>query len=176
MGCHDKQVCLSSIVMRDMACGNQTYVLSPNKSGVQAKGFLFSWEMNVLIKRVLLMLVLVALPSSWLQAEEYLNYIELQSFVTNFGEVQTGPLRFMKADVTLHLAPGGSRIDVEKHKAHIRNDLIFLFKEQKEADLATVEAQTVLAQRALRVVQQILVDETGHPQVDDLFFTSLVIQ
>ncbi|MFN3882169.1 MAG: flagellar basal body-associated protein FliL [Nitrincola lacisaponensis] len=132
--------------------------------------------MNVLTKRVLLMLVLVVFPPSWVQAEEYLNYIELQSFVTNFGEVQTGPLRFMKADVTLHLAPGGSRIDVEKHKAHIRNDLIFLFKAQKEADLATVEAQMLLAQRALRVVQQVLVDETGHPHVDDLFFTSLVIQ
>ncbi|WP_225307495.1 flagellar basal body-associated FliL family protein [Nitrincola iocasae] len=130
----------------------------------------------MVIKRVLLMLVLVIMPPSLVQSEEYLNYIELESFVTNFGEVPSGPLRFMKADVTLHLADGGSRIDVEKHQAHIRNDLIFLFMEQKEPDLATVEAQTLLAQKALRIVQQILVDETDHPQVDDLFFTSLVIQ
>lgn len=161
--------------MPEMAGGNLTVTKLSDKIKT-TDGLIFQWETKVVIKRVLLMLVLVILPPSLVQSEEYLNYIELQSFVTNFGEVQTGPLRFMKADVTLHLADGGSRIDVEKHKAHIRNDLIFLFKQQKEPDLATVEAQTLLAQKALRAVQQVLVDETGHPQVDDLFFTSLVIQ
>lgn len=128
------------------------------------------------IKRILCMWVLLLAPLSGVQAEGYLNYVELQPFVTNFGEVPSGPLRFLKADVTLHMAEGGSRIDIEKHKAQIRNDLIFLFKSQKESDLATVEAQTLLAQRALRIVQEAMVEETGHPHVDDLFFTSLVIQ
>ncbi|TVQ68402.1 MAG: flagellar basal body-associated protein FliL [Oceanospirillales bacterium] len=127
------------------------------------------------IKRFLCILVLLVAPLSWGQALTN-PYVELEAFVTNFGEVQSGPLRFLKADVTLHIAEGGNRIDLEKHKAQIRNDLIFLFKSQKEADLATVEAQTVLAQRALQIVQQAMVKETGHPQVDDLFFTSLVIQ
>jgi len=127
------------------------------------------------IKRFLCILVLLVAPLSWGQALTN-PYVELEAFVTNFGEVQSGPLRFLKADVTLHIAEGGNRIDLEKHKAQIRNDLIFLFKSQKEADLATVEAQTVLAQRALEIVQQAMVKETGHPQVDDLFFTSLVIQ
>ncbi|WP_151671214.1 flagellar basal body-associated FliL family protein [Nitrincola schmidtii] len=127
------------------------------------------------IKRFLWMVALLIAPLSWGQALSN-PYVELEAFVTNFGEVQSGPLRFLKADVTLHIAEGGNRIDLEKHKAQIRNDLIFLFKSQKEADLATVEAQTVLAQRALQIVQEAMVKETGHPQVDDLFFTSLVIQ
>ena len=127
------------------------------------------------IKRFLWVVALLIAPLSWGQALTN-PYVELEAFVTNFGEVQSGPLRFLKADVTLHIAEGGNRIDLEKHKAQIRNDLIFLFKSQKEADLATVEAQTVLAQRALQIVQEAMVKETGHPQVDDLFFTSLVIQ
>lgn len=127
------------------------------------------------IKRFLWMVALLIAPLSWGQALSN-PYVELEAFVTNFGEVQSGPLRFLKADVTLHIAEGGNRIDLEKHKAQIRNDLIFLFKSQKEADLGTVEAQTVLAQRALQIVQEAMVKETGHPQVDDLFFTSLVIQ
>lgn len=129
----------------------------------------------MVIKRFLWMVALLIAPLSWGQALTN-PYVELEAFVTNFGEVQSGPLRFLKADVTLHIAEGGNRIDLEKHKAQIRNDLIFLFKSQKEADLATVEAQTVLAQRALQIVQEAMVKETGHPQVDDLFFTSLVIQ
>ncbi|KAA0876178.1 flagellar basal body-associated FliL family protein [Nitrincola tapanii] len=107
---------------------------------------------------------------------EYANYVELKSFVTNFGEVQRGPLRFVKAEITLQIAPNGSRHDVDAHMAHIRNDLNFLLNEQMEEDLASVEAQAVLAQKALRVVQDILIAETGSAQVDDLFFTSLVIQ
>lgn len=128
------------------------------------------------IKRFLFIVALLVAPLSWGQGAATNPYVELEAFVTNFGEVQSGPLRFLKADVTLHIAEGGNRIDLEKHKAQIRNDLIFLFKSQKEADLATVEAQTVLAQRALQIVQEAMVAETGHPQVDDLFFTSLVIQ
>ena len=129
-----------------------------------------------MIKRLASILVLLLLPMFNVQAQVNNPYVELDAFVTNFGEVQTGPLRFLKAEVTLHIAEGGNRIDLEKHKAQIRNDLIFLFKSQRESDLATVEAQTVLAQRALRIVQEAMTKETGHPQVDDLFFTSLVIQ
>lgn len=129
-----------------------------------------------MIKRFVSILVLLLLPMFGAQAQVNNPYVELDAFVTNFGEVQTGPLRFLKAEVTLHIAEGGNRIDLEKHKAQIRNDLIFLFKSQRESDLATVEAQTVLAQRALRIVQEAMTKETGHPQVDDLFFTSLVIQ
>lgn len=127
------------------------------------------------LKRLFFLLIF-CLPMSMVHAEVNNPYVELQAFVTNFGEVESGPLRFMKAEVTLHVAEGGNRIDIEKHKAQVRNDLIFLFKSQKESDVATVEAQTVLAQRALQVVQDALRAETGHPQVDDLFFTSLVIQ
>lgn len=132
--------------------------------------------MTLMLKRFMAIFVLLLASITAVHAQVSNPYLELEAFVTNFGEVQSGPLRFLKAEVTLHVAEGGNRIDLEKHKAQIRNDLIFLFKSQKESDLATVEAQTVLAQRALKAVQDAMTKETGHPQVDDLFFTSLVIQ
>ncbi|WP_151704966.1 flagellar basal body-associated FliL family protein [Nitrincola alkalilacustris] len=125
---------------------------------------------------LILCLALLAKSASVIaQQPDYLNYIELKSFVTNFGP-NTGPMRFMKAEVTLQLAENGSHSDVSKHIPQIRNDLVFLFNEQQESDLATIEAQAILAQRALIVVQSLLIEETGRPQVNDLFFTSLVIQ
>lgn len=65
---------------------------------------------------------------------------------------------------------------VNHHMAHIRNDLVFLFSAQTEEDLVTVEAQQNLAKKGLRLVQQLLVEEEGEAMVNDLFFTSFVIQ
>jgi len=125
--------------------------------------------------RLLLGLALI-LCVGQVQAQEYPGYVELKSFTTNFGQVQSGPLRFVKAEVTLQVAENGSRLDVDKHLPHIRNELVFLFLEQGERDLSTIESQSLLAQKALNSVQRLLIEETGAPQVSDLFFTSLVAQ
>lgn len=127
------------------------------------------------IYRGLFIFLITCFPA-FTYAQSYTNYIEMKAFVTNFGEVETGPLRFMKAEVTLQTNTESNRLDIEKHMSHVRNDLIFLFKSQNEANLATIEAQNVLATKALEVVQTIYQQETGLPQVEDLFFTSLVIQ
>lgn len=125
--------------------------------------------------RLLLALTLI-LCVGQVQAQEYPGYVELKPFTTNFGQVQSGPLRFVKAEVTLQVAENGSRLDVDKHLPHIRNELVFLFLEQGERDLSTIESQSLLAQKALNSVQRLLIEETGAPQVSDLFFTSLVAQ
>ena len=106
--------------------------------------------------------------------ENYVNYIELKPFVTNFGTPSN--LRFMKADVTIQVASPAAHHAVNAHMAQIRNDLVFLFSAQTEASLKSVEAQGELAQKALKLVQQILVREEGEAFVSDLFFTSLVVQ
>lgn len=59
---------------------------------------------------------------------------------------------------------------------HIRNDLVFLLSAQTDADVATVEAQQTLAKKGLQLVQKLLVEEEGEAMVNDLFFTSFVVQ
>ncbi|MDY6889984.1 MAG: flagellar basal body-associated FliL family protein [Pseudomonadota bacterium] len=107
-------------------------------------------------------------------AEDYINYIELKPFVTNYGG--PGPIRFLKAEVTLQVDTPEAHHAVNAHIAHIRNELVFLFSGVTEEDLGTVAAQQVLAERALQAVQKLLREETGAPQVTDLFFTSFVTQ
>lgn len=106
--------------------------------------------------------------------EDYINYIELKPFVTNFGG--PGPIRFLKAEVTIQVEDPAAHHAVNAHKAHIRNDLVFLFSGVMEEDIGSVASQQVLAERALHAVQQLLKEETGDTHVSDLFFTSFVTQ
>lgn len=126
--------------------------------------------------RVLLLLgALVSLQAQAEKtAEDYINYIELKPFVTNFGG--PGPVRFLKAEVTIQVDDPAAHHAVNAHMAHIRNDLVFLFSAAQEEDVGSVAAQQLLAENALQAVQQLLKVETGNTHVADLFFTSFVTQ
>lgn len=104
----------------------------------------------------------------------YISYIELKPFVTNFGTPDE--VHFLKAEVTLQVSSEEAHHAVNAHKAQIRNDLVFLFSAQNEDSLRTVAAQEMLAGEALKVVQDMLLEEEGEAFVSDLFFTSLVTQ
>jgi len=106
--------------------------------------------------------------------DTYVGYIELKPFVTNFGTPDN--VRFIKAEVTLQVSSEAAHHRVNAHKAQLRNDLVFLFSAQDDSSLESVAAQERLAGEALQVVQKVMIEETGEPQVNDLFFTSLVTQ
>lgn len=133
------------------------------------------------MRRFLSVLLLMAwLPLAWAADEEkpvnsdYVGYIELKPFIANFGG--PGKTRFLKCEVTIQVGTESAHHAVNHHMPHIRNDLVFLFSAQTEADLLTIEAQQNLAKKGLRLVQQLLVEEEGEAMVNDLFFTSFVIQ
>jgi len=107
-------------------------------------------------------------------AEDYIGYIELKPFVTNFDGGDR--LRFLKAEVTIQVEASEAHHYINAHASQIRNDLLFLFAEQTEVDVKGVAAQQTLAGKALEVVQKAMIAETGKPQAADLFFTSFVIQ
>ena len=106
--------------------------------------------------------------------EQYISYIELKPFVSNFGSADD--LRFLKAEVTIQVNSSAVHHAVNAHKAQIRNDLVFLFSAQTDESVGTVAAQQVLAGKALELIQKTLMEEEGESYVSDLFFTSLVIQ
>ncbi|RVU29727.1 flagellar basal body-associated FliL family protein [Neptunomonas marina] len=120
------------------------------------------------------------LPFAWAAdeegapAEDYIGYIELKPFITNFGG--PGKSRFLKCEVTIQVATEAAHHAVNAHMAHIRNDLVFLFSAQEEKDLDGIEAQQNLAKKGLKLVQKILVEEEGEAMVSDMFFTSFVTQ
>lgn len=125
----------------------------------------------------LVMMLFLALPSYAAEGdseEPYVGYIELKPFVTNYDGGDQ--LRFVKAEVSIQVDASDSHHYINAHEPLIRNNLLFLFAEQKEADVKGVAAQQALAGKALEVVQQAMIAETGKPRAADLFFTSFVIQ
>lgn len=131
-----------------------------------------------MFKRFALFLVMVfSVQNVWAEeggAEDYVNYIEMKPFVTNFGGV--GKSRFLKCEITIQVSSENAHFAVNHHMPHIRNDIVFLLSSQTEETVSTIEAQQILAKEALKKVQNILVEEEGEGFVADLFFTSFVVQ
>lgn len=134
-----------------------------------------------MLQRILLVMLMVfSVQLAWAEeekeapAEDYVGYIELKPFVTNFGGV--GKTRFLKCEVTIQVSSEAAHHAVNFHMAHIRNDLVFLLSSQKDEAVSTVEAQQALAKKAVKKVQDILIAEEGEGFVSDLFFTSFVVQ
>ncbi|WP_372743296.1 flagellar basal body-associated protein FliL, partial [Neptunomonas sp.] len=90
-------------------------------------------------------------PATWAADEEqpvssdYIGYVELKPFIANFGG--PGKIRFLKCEVTVQVGSEAASYAINHHMANVRNDLVFLFSAQTEADLETVEAQKVLAKK-----------------------------
>jgi flagellar FliL protein len=134
----------------------------------------------MLLRFFAIVLLSLWLPAAWAADEEapvasdYVGYVELKPFVANFwGE---GKARFLKCEVTIQVGSEDASYAINHHMANVRNDLVFLFSAQTEADLVTVEAQKILANKGLALIQKLLVEEEGEGMVTDLFFTSFVIQ
>ncbi len=134
-----------------------------------------------MLLRVLICLMLSVAPLAAMaedppadKEKDYVSYIELKPFITNFGG--PGQVRFLKCEISIQAGSADAHHAVNQHMAHIRNDLVFLLSAQTEDTVDTVEAQQVLAKKALDKVQKILLDEEGEAFVSDLFFTSFVVQ
>ena len=66
--------------------------------------------------------------------------------------------------------------DMEKHKPLIRNNLVMLFGNQKSVDLRAPEGKEKLQKDALAVVQSIIDESGSGGEVDNVFFTTFVMQ
>ena len=58
----------------------------------------------------------------------------------------------------------------------IRNQLVGLFTQQTSESLGSVEAKEKLRQEALKQIQQVMLEETGKPMIEDLLFNNLIVQ
>lgn len=105
---------------------------------------------------------------------EAIYYPLSEKFVVNYN-VQ-GRQRFLQAEVSLMFRDNAVASVVEEHEPQIRNDLIMLFSGQRFEDLQTPEGRELLRQDALREVQALIEAELGEPGVEQVLFTSFVMQ
>lgn len=103
------------------------------------------------------------------------QYLSLDPpFIVNFDDQEM--LRYLQVGVSV-MARDKAVIDqVTNNLPHIRNNLIMLFGSQDEKTLHSTEGKETLRHKALEEIQAILQKEIGDPGVEDVYFTSFVMQ
>lgn len=104
------------------------------------------------------------------------KYIGLDpAFVINFQD-RKGKTKFLKAELSVVSSDPLGEADVKTHMPAIRNSLVMLLSRQVYDDLLPPEGKEKLRADALKEVQAVLTKQSGKPRVDDLFFSSFVMQ
>jgi flagellar FliL protein len=95
-------------------------------------------------------------------------------FVVNSQD--QGASRFLQVTVELMSYDPVAIEDMKKHMPLIRNSLVMLLSSQMAADVKSREGKEKLRAIALEEVQKVLEEQTGKSGVEQLYFTSFVIQ
>lgn len=96
-------------------------------------------------------------------------------FVVSF-EGENGETRFVQLTLQA-MARNAKTIDaVKQHAPAIRNSFLFLISGYKVADLATLKGKEKLRADMLVAANEIMEKNTGTAGIEELYFTSLVIQ
>lgn len=102
-------------------------------------------------------------------------YVPLgQSFVVTF--LEPGLARHALVEVHLLLKDPGLRDKVKAHTPLLRNNLLMMFGGVEQEPLWTHEGRLKLKESALALIQELLNSKIGKPGVDEVLFTSFVMQ
>jgi flagellar FliL protein len=85
-------------------------------------------------------------------------------------------IRFLQVTVEVMARDDKAIEAVNTHMPVIRNNLLMLMGGKTLTDLTGREGKEQLRQESLSEVQRILKDNTGEPGIEDLYFTSFVVQ
>lgn len=105
---------------------------------------------------------------------QYFRFVP--DFLVNTQPDEFGNSQYLKVTVEVSSRDKQTLQDLERHMPLIRQDLLFLFSSQTAADLGTLEGKRMLREETLATINRDLQAQTGYGLVDDVFFTSLVIQ
>lgn len=102
-------------------------------------------------------------------------YVKLEpAFIVNLAD--PGKSRYLQADVTLMTRSDDGKILLEEHMPLIRNALLMLLSQQQYDVLVTLEGKQKLQQDALVTVGEVLKTNRVTVKVEELLFTSLIMQ
>lgn len=103
------------------------------------------------------------------------NYIDLKpAFTVNLAPED--PVGFLQISLQVLTFDDDVAEELEKHKPLIRNNLVVLFGKQSSAELRAAEGKERLQKSALDTVQTVINKHGSGGEVDNVFFTSFVMQ
>lgn len=103
------------------------------------------------------------------------SYVDLKPpFTVNLDPQD--PVGFLQISLQVLTYNDDVAEELEKHKPLIRNNLVLLFGKQKSVDLREPQGKDNLQKSALETVQQVINQYGSGGEVDNVFFTSFVMQ
>lgn len=100
-------------------------------------------------------------------------YVAMEpSFVTNFTDEK---IRYIRTDISIKVKGESTKEAIMTHTFAIRHHLVMLLNRQTEENLRSVEGRTQLAQDATAEVISVLQAEDNPTDVEEVLFTSFVI-
>ena len=110
------------------------------------------------------------------QAPAEALYVPLDpAFVVNFHD-ERNRRKLMKVELNAVTRDPGVQEAITKHMPMIRNALVLLFSRQVYEELLPHEGKETLRAKALEEVKLVLDREYGSSEVEDILFTSFVMQ
>ncbi len=124
------------------------------------------------------------IPSGGGKSEEVVEEVPLskvpiyysfeQPFTVNF-ETQSG-LRFLQVQVELMSYDPRAIEAVQSHMPVIKNNIILMFSNQGYGDLVSREGKDKLREQTLKEIESALEKHAGRGGIEEVYFTSFVIQ
>ena len=103
------------------------------------------------------------------------SYVDLKpAFTVNLAPED--PVGFLRISMQVLTFNDDVAKDLEKHKPLIRNNLLVLFGQQSSAELRAAEGKERLQKSALDTIQTVINQRGSGGEVDNVFFTSFVMQ
>ena len=95
-------------------------------------------------------------------------------FIVNFTGKSRA--RFLQVSIEGLTRDATVKEDITKHLPQVRNNLVLLLSSKTYEELNTMEGKASLRKQVLKEITKILEAETGKEGVEDVFFTSFVMQ
>ena len=103
------------------------------------------------------------------------EYVALTpSFVVNLNDEEA--MRYLQLEVEVSTTGSGAADAIKLHMPLIRNNLLMIMGQKHYHDLDTREGKEALRAEMLEEIQKVMVEQTGKPGVDAVYFTSFVMQ
>ena len=95
-------------------------------------------------------------------------------FIVNFSGKSRA--RFLQVSIEGLTRDARVKEDITKHIPQVRNNLVLLLSSKTFEELNSQEGKKALRKQVLKEIQKILEAETGKEGVEDVYFTSFVMQ
>lgn len=103
------------------------------------------------------------------------QYIPMKPpFTVNFGS--SGGARFMQVEVQLMTYDKEAVKAIEKHQPVLRDRILRVLGNQEEESVRTAEGKEQMRAEVLKVIQKVMEERYGAAAIEEVYFTSFVIQ